>query len=186
MTIQDSIRGATPDRLAHLLLMREIEDFLYREADLLDEREFNEWLELFTDDIRYWMPLRKNLPFKERHRDISGDDEVAWFDDNRKTLQSRVNQIMTGVHWAEEPLSRVSHLISNIRIEGDYEDVEGAEILVKSHFLVHRNRMETETAFLAGRRHDTLRRIGSSFKICRRKIIIDQTTLTVKNLSFFF
>ncbi len=186
MTKHETLHRIDPDRLAYLLLMREIEDFLYREADLLDEREFQAWLDLFSDDIRYWMPLRRNLAFKDRDRDISGDNEVAWFDDNRRTLQSRVNQIMTGVHWAEEPLSRVSHLVSNIRIDGAYEDAEGGEILVKSHFLVHRNRMETETAFLAGRRHDTLRRVGDSFKICLRKIIIDQSTLTVKNLSFFF
>ena len=40
--------------------MREIEQFLYREARLLDQREFHQWLDLFTDDLRYWMPMKNN------------------------------------------------------------------------------------------------------------------------------
>jgi len=180
-----ALRSADDARIAHLLLVREIEDFLYEEADVLDDRDFEKWLDYFTDDVRYWVPIRRNLPFKDRHRDTSGEGEVAWFDDNKKTLTARVAQIMTGVHWAEEPLSRVSHLVSNVRIERGFVDRPGSEIAVHSHFVVYRNRMETESDCLAGRRKDTLRRTGDSFRICRRKIIIDQSTLMAKNLSFF-
>jgi len=174
-------------RLAYLSLMREIEDFLYAEADLLDERQFEKWLELFTDDLRYWMPMRKNLAFAERERDITGEDDVAWIDDDKATLTKRVQQVLTGIHWAEEPLSRVSRLVSNIRLVSQIETIaEGEEFVVKSHILLHRNRLETETDFIAGRREDTLRRSGESFKISRRKIIIDQSVLLAKNLTFFF
>jgi Ring hydroxylating beta subunit len=55
---QDSTR-----RLEHLLLTREIEEFLYTEAALLDERRFEAWLALLTDDIRYWMPMRRNVAY---------------------------------------------------------------------------------------------------------------------------
>ena len=41
-------------------IIREVEQFLYREARLLDERRFHEWVELFTEDVRYWMPVRSN------------------------------------------------------------------------------------------------------------------------------
>jgi 3-phenylpropionate/cinnamic acid dioxygenase small subunit len=41
-------------RLEHLLLTREIEEFLYVEAELLDTRRFTEWLALLTEDVRYW------------------------------------------------------------------------------------------------------------------------------------
>src|SRR5262245_13053265 len=61
---QDSAR-----RLEHLLLTREIEEFLYAEAALLDERRFEEWLALLTDDIRYWMPMRRNVKFGEQERE---------------------------------------------------------------------------------------------------------------------
>ena len=170
------------DRLAYLDLMREIEDFLYAEADLLDERQFEKWLELLTDDVRYWMPMRKNLAFEDRDRDITSDDDVAWIDDDKVTLTKRVKQILTGIHWAEEPLSRVSHLVSNIRLA---QQIDRNTYRVKSHFIVHRNRLETETDFIAGRREDVLRRVDGNLKIASRKIIIDQAVLLAKNLTFF-
>jgi 3-phenylpropionate/cinnamic acid dioxygenase small subunit len=176
-------RQLSPERLAYISLMREIEDFLYAEAELLDEREFEKWLDLFTDDLRYWMPMRKNLEFRDRDKDITGADDIAWIDDDKITLTKRVKQIMTGIHWAEEPMSRVSHLISNIRM---VEQPDSATFRVKSHFLVHRNRLETETDFIAGRREDLLRRVDGGFRIAWRKIVIDQTVLLAKNLTFFF
>ena len=174
------------DRLAHLLLMREIEDFLYLEADVLDDRDYSRWLTFLADDLKYWMPMRVNLPFRQRDMDITAESEVAWFDDDKVTLGKRVGQIMTGIHWAEEPLSRVTHLISNIRLTGMAGAAGSEEYTVRSHFLVHRNRLETETDFISGRREDVLRRQGESFLIARRKIIIDQTVLLAKNLTFFF
>ncbi len=49
------------DRITRVLLKQEIEDFLYREADLLDERHYDEWLSLLAEDVRYWMPMRRNV-----------------------------------------------------------------------------------------------------------------------------
>jgi len=175
------------ERLKYLYLVREIEDFLYEEMEVLDDRKFERWLDFFSEDIRYWMPMRKNMAFRDQDRDITGSTDIAWIDDDKVSLTKRVKQILTGIHWAEEPLSRVSHLISNIRIQRDLTEVpEGSEIEVKSNFLLHRNRLETETDFLAGRRIDVLRRSGSSFLIVNRKIIIDQSVLLAKNLTFFF
>jgi len=180
------LRRISDERLAYLDLMRGIEDFLNMEADLLDARNFDEWLALFTDDVRYWMPMRKNLSYASRNKDITAPGDVAWFDDDKSTLTKRVQQIQTGVHWAEEPLSRVSHLVSNIRLQDPVVHLEeGEEVRVSCHFLVHRNRLERETDFIAGRREDHLRRSGDSYTICRRNIIIDQSVLLAKNLTFF-
>lgn len=182
-----TIGGLPIDRIAHLILIREIEDFLYTEMDVLDNREFERWLEFFSDDLRYWMPMRKNLAFRDHHHDITGPDDAAWIDDDKNILTKRVKQILTGIHWAEEPLSRVSHIITNVRIDRSITAlVEGEEVEVKSGFLVHRNRLETETDFLAGRRIDILRRSGDSFLIAKRTIVIDQSVLLAKNLTFFF
>ncbi len=182
-----------PARLAYLSLMREIEDFLHHEAELLDERRFEAWLELLTDDIHYWMPLRKNMAFEDRERDITAEDDVAWIDDDKATLAKRVRQILTGIHWAEEPLSRASHLVTNIsladqaafRADPVSAYAEGAMLKIKCRFLVHRNRLETETDFLVGRREDTLRRVKGELRVARRKIIIDQSVLLAKNLTIF-
>ncbi|HWM76977.1 MAG TPA: aromatic-ring-hydroxylating dioxygenase subunit beta, partial [Methylomirabilota bacterium] len=61
--------SAESSPLDRLLLKQEIESFLYREADLLDERRYEEWLELFTEDAHYWMPLRRNVPRDEPERE---------------------------------------------------------------------------------------------------------------------
>ncbi len=175
-----------PTRLAYLDLMREIEDLLYLEADLVDERRYDQWLDLFTEDVNYWMPLRKNVPWEERERDITDEDDTAWIHDDKETLAKRVRQIQTGIHWAEEPPSRVSHLITNVRLVQPMQSLDRkTELDVKCRFFVYRNRLETETDQLVGRRVDTLRRIDGALKIAKRKIILEQTVMMAKNLTVF-
>src|SRR5712692_6025808 len=110
----DSTRDAALERL---LLEREIENFLYNEAELLDERRYDEWLDLIADDIRYFMPMRRNVKFGHLDRENTSDDsEISWFDEGKATLVGRVRQINTGLHWAEEPVSRVCHIVSNVQV----------------------------------------------------------------------
>ena len=106
-------------RIDRLLLAEEIADFLYREAELLDERRYREWLDLLADDIRYWMPMRRNVKFGEDEREFTrADSDINWFDEGKDTLTRRVKQIETGIHWAEEPRSRLSHLVTNVQVQG--------------------------------------------------------------------
>lgn len=181
-----TVSNLTPKRLAYLDLMREVEDFFYAEADMLDERDYDAWLELFTEDILYWMPMRKNVSFENRDKEITAEDDLAWFHDDKETLSKRVLQLQTGIHWADEPISRVSHLITNIRLAEQISSLEeGEKMTVKCRFLVYRNRLETETDFLVGRREDTVIRTDGALKITRRKIILDQSVLMAKNLTMF-
>lgn len=176
------------EQINRLLLKSEIEDFLYHEAELLDERRYEDWLKLAADDIRYWMPMRRNVKFGEQQREFTrADHDINWFDEGRETLERRVRQIMTGIHWAEEPVSRITHIVSNVQLLEATPSVEAAaEVLVKCRFLIYRNRVETETDILVGKREDWLRRMGDSWQIARRKIILDQNVLLTKNLTFFF
>jgi 3-phenylpropionate/cinnamic acid dioxygenase small subunit len=176
--------GATPT-IDDLLLAREVEEFLYKEADCIDSRHFEEWLSFFTDDIRYWVPIRRNLPFNQRFADATDDHQTAWIDDNRMSLAARVYQVMTKIHWAEEPLSRVSHLVSNVYVDRVEQGERGQEIVVKSKLLVHRSRMEEAGEMIVAKREDRIRRTDEGLKIFWRKILIDQATLSAKNLSFF-
>ena len=180
---QDSDR-----RLEHLLLTREIEEFLYAEAELLDERRFEAWLDLLTDDIRYWMPMRRNIKYGEEEREFTRErQDVAWFDEGKDTLVRRVKQIQTGIHWAEEPVSRISHLVTNVQlVEATPSIAEPREVSTRCRFLIYRNRVETETDILVGKREDVLRREGDDWRIARRKIVLDQNVLLSKNLTFFF
>jgi 3-phenylpropionate/cinnamic acid dioxygenase small subunit len=176
-----------PERLAYLDLMREIEDFFLAEVDLLDEREYDQWLDLLTEDIVYWMPLRKNVSYANRSKDITEEGDLAWFHDDKDTLRKRVRQIQTGVHWADEPISRISHVITNIRLaEPIISIAEGEKATTKCRFIVYRNRVEDETDFLVGRREDTLIRSEGRLLLARRKIILDQSVLLAKNLTMFF
>jgi 3-phenylpropionate/cinnamic acid dioxygenase small subunit len=176
---------ATALRIEDLLLAREVEEFLYKEADCIDSRHFEEWLSFFSEDIRYWVPIRKNLPFNQRFEDATDDHQTAWIDDNRMSLAARVYQVMTKIHWAEEPLSRVSHLVSNVYVDRVEQGERGPEIVVKSKLLVHRSRMEEAGEMLVGKREDRIRRTDEGLKIFWRKILIEQATLSAKNLSFF-
>jgi 3-phenylpropionate/cinnamic acid dioxygenase small subunit len=177
----------TPD-LTRLLLKQEVEDFLFGEAELLDERRYEEWLELFTEDARYWMPMRRNVPADELDREFTREGlDVNWFDEGKDTLTRRVKQIRTGVHWAEQPPSRICHMVSNVQIlHRSPAGPSPTEAAIKSRFLLYRNRVETETDFLVGKREDLLRRVNGDWRIARRKIILDQNVLLAKNLTFFF
>ena len=176
------------DRSTRFLLKQEIEDFLYREADLLDERRYDEWLRLLADDVRYWMPMRRNVKVDDREREFTREGlDISWFDEGKETLTRRVRQIQTGIHWAEEPVSRISHLLSNIQlVEVSPSAAVPEEVSVRCRFLVYRNRVETETDSLVGKREDLLRRVGTDWRITRRKILLDQNVLLSKNLTFFF
>jgi len=167
-------------------LRPEIEDFLYLEADLLDTRRFEEWLALFSEDAHYRMPLVRNLAVKQ----IAGEHltdplDVSWFDEGKTTLATRVAQIRTGVHWAEEPLSRTTHFVSNVRVVGTAVTADGTlEANVRSKFLVYRNRNSDEEDKVFGTREDLLRRHGESWLIARRTLYIGQSVLLSNNLSF--
>ena len=78
------------DRLARLLLKHEVEEFLYREADLLDERRYEDWLALLAEDVRYWMPMRRNVKFGEAEREFTrAGQDINWFDEGKETLTRR-------------------------------------------------------------------------------------------------
>src|SRR5919108_4120836 len=173
------------EAIAQLLLKQQMEDFLYHEAELLDERRYEDWLELLADDVRYWMPMRRNVKFGELEREFTQEGrDINWFDEGKGTLTRRVQQILTGVHWAEEPLSRICHVVSNIQLLSVSPSVlEPAEVAVKCRFLIYRNRVETETDLLVGKREDVLRRANVQWKIAQRKIILDQNVLLAKNLT---
>jgi 3-phenylpropionate/cinnamic acid dioxygenase small subunit len=176
------------EHIARLLLKQEIEEFLYYEADLLDERRYEDWLALVAEDVRYWMPMRRNVKVDDIEREFTREGvDISWFDEGKETLTRRVRQIQTGIHWAEEPVSRISHMVSNLRLlEASPSWADPVEVTVRCRFLIYRNRVETETDILVGKREDLLRRVDDQWQIARRKIVLDQSVLLTKNLTFFF
>jgi 3-phenylpropionate/cinnamic acid dioxygenase small subunit len=112
---------------------------------------------------------------------------MSWFDEDKWTLAKRVEQIQTGVHWAEEPLSRVCHMVTNVQLVAAAPTIEDCEqVTARSRFLVYQNRNEYETYFFVGKRTDTLRRRNGAWRLAHREILLDQNVLLAKQLTVFF
>lgn len=168
------------ETLERLALQQEIEQFLFREARLLDDSQFDEWLTLFTEDCRYWMPVREST--MELTDSLRGTDELPIFDDDKTFLTARVSRLTkTPMAHAEQPRSRTRHCISNMSIL----DRSAASVTVVSNFLVYQSRLERTESLFAGHRIDQLRKDGSSWRIAQRKIVLDQT-MVPRTLSIFF
>jgi ethylbenzene dioxygenase beta subunit len=160
----------------------EIEDFLYREAELLDEGRYREWLGLVTDDVRYQVPVRVA---RERGAAASAVTGVAsnsfHLDEDKDSLELRVDRLETGFAWAEEPPSRIRHFVSNVRVDPVSQD----EVAVRSSVLVYRSRWDRPGHdLLSGERQDVLRRVDGEWRLAKRWVVLDSTTLPTLNLSF--
>jgi 3-phenylpropionate/cinnamic acid dioxygenase small subunit len=165
-------------------LQQEIEQFLYHESRVLDDRRFEEWYALLTDDIHYFMPTRYNRLKREADKEFSGPDDAAFFDEDKRSIAQRIRRLNTGMAWAEDPPSRTRHMVSNVVIRprgnGEYE--------VDCYFMLYRSRLEREVETFVGMRHDVIRRASNpaGFMVAARTIILDQAILMARNLSFFF
>ncbi|MEL0082408.1 MAG: 3-phenylpropionate/cinnamic acid dioxygenase subunit beta [Gammaproteobacteria bacterium] len=166
-------------------LQQEIEQFLYREAQLLDEREFDQWLALMSDDVHYYMPTRYNPMKRAAGEEFSAPDQAALFDEDKQNLTIRVKRLHTGLAWAEEPPSRTRHMVSNVQI---HPTADGAEFEVDCNFMLYRNRLERDVDLFVGARRDLLRKRADDggWQIARRYIALDQTTVLASNMSIFF
>ncbi|MFB6184320.1 MAG: 3-phenylpropionate/cinnamic acid dioxygenase subunit beta [Haloarculaceae archaeon] len=165
---------------SHLELRLECEQFLYREAECLDDGRLHEWLDLLADDVDYRIPRRVT---RERGAEKSefSDDSYLYRED-RGTLETRVKRFDKEYAWAENPPSRLRHFVTNVRVAS----VDGDEIDVRSNVLLYRNQGETtEEDVISCERRDTLRRTDDGLELATRTVFLDQTVLGTRNLSFF-
>ena len=163
---------------------RSICNFLYFEAELLDDWRFRDWLSLLDEGMEYTMPTQANALTRDRLKSISPPTSY-YFCDNKGQLEQRIRRLETGMAWAEEPPSRTRHLITNVRVA---VVGHGDEYQVKSNFLLYRQRMAMDIDIYAGQRTDILRPSDNraGWTICRRDLILDQATLASNNLSVLF
>jgi PAH dioxygenase small subunit len=157
------------------------EDFLVAEAALLDDRMFDEWLQLFTDDLEYIVPVRT---VKRRASGSDVDWESRHYDDDKASMSLRVRRLTeTDVAWAEDPPSFTRRVIGNFR----YTPGPGeTELTVKTNLLLFRSRgISGQHDLIAGERTDVLRLVDGQLKIAKRHVVLDQATLGTKNLGVF-
>jgi 3-phenylpropionate/cinnamic acid dioxygenase small subunit len=165
-----------------LALWFELMQFYIHEAWLLDDRKFHEWLDLFADDVFYFMPRRKNVTRRDLEREVTPVGDLAFFEDDKTYLTMRVARLDTGMAWAEDPPSRTRHLVGNLVVE----PLDNGEVKARTAFLVYKSHLETEQNLYAGSREDILRRVTGAWKIARRTIVLDANVILAKNLSIFF
>ena len=179
-----------PRTPAFFALQAEVADVLSSEAELLDSRRYEDWLDYLAEDIVYFVPMMRNVvagTHAEHERTREGAD-ISWFEDDKWTLTKRVEQIRTGVHWAEEPYSRITHLATNIQVQRAEPSVEeAAEVEVRCRFIIYQNRVESEEYLFVGKRSDILRRAENAlgWELVRRDVTLDQNVLLAKNLTVF-
>jgi 3-phenylpropionate/cinnamic acid dioxygenase small subunit len=112
----------------------ELEEFLYQEAWLLDQGRFDEWLELYTDDATYWIPLQAD------QSDPLTTSSIVY--DDRRLLEVRVRQFQHPRAHARVPVPRTVHQIGNVRvIESDGRDVRVSSTLFLVEFRRERQRV---------------------------------------------
>ena len=157
----------------------EIATFLFHEAELLDDGRYRDWLALLSDDVVYQVPVRIA---KEREGGTGVSEEMFHLDEDRQSLELRVERLEAGFAWAEDPPSRLRHFIANVRME---PRADGEEVTARSNVLIYRGRWDRpEHDLLSAERHDLLRRSTDGWRLARRRVILDSTTVPTLNLSF--
>lgn len=173
------------DAMKAMLQLHEVSEFLYKEAELLSDRKYEEWLDTLAEDITYRMFVLRNLSGRAQPSEyLEGPLDISWFDEGKETITKRVQQIRTHQHWAEEPPSRTTRYLTNLRILETDSGAGPAQVRTRCNFMVNRNRNEADDHCLYGHRIDLLARHEGTWRIRERKIYINQSTILMGNLSF--
>jgi 3-phenylpropionate/cinnamic acid dioxygenase small subunit len=168
-----------------------ISQFYFREARLLDERKFQQWLSLLTDDIVYVIPAR-HTPFLDPakreteallnlEQETSDGLEPPFRDDNKLTLSIRVMRSFKMSSWTDNPPARTRRFVSNIEAVQDGDSVD-----VYSNLLLYFSRYGQDNHTYTARRYDHLRRVENGFQIARREVLLDWNVITGPSVGLFF
>ena len=171
----------------------DLEQFYFREARLLDNRELQQWMGLLTEDVTYIMPVRSNPMRDPKKRGtesyLNVDSELSegldppHRDENFFTIALRVNRTFKANSWSDNPPARTRRFISNVEIEaGGSPD----ELKVYSNFLCTFSRHQIDNVTYSGQRQDVIRVTEEGFKIASRRVIIDWNVVTAPSLGLYF
>lgn len=157
-----------------------VEDFLFAEAELLDDGRLHDWLTMFADVVDYRIPVRTS-----RAR-VGGkpaySESTCHLICDRGSLEARVSRFDTGYAWAEETASRTRRIVGNVRVKEATE----TSLSVRSNFHVFRARDDFPGTLIAGERHDVLVRSAGGLRIAERTVYLDHTYLPTENLAIMF
>lgn len=154
--------------------------WLVNEAYLLDAQSYDAWLDLLTEDIHYYMPVRVTTAIGTGYDTAPG---MAHFDENKYSLSRRVARFATEHAWTEDPPSRLRHYITNVRT---FAATVENELVVESAELLFRSRGDVrDPSIVSAGREDLLRLEDGTWKLARRHIAVDESVLRTQNLAIF-
>jgi 3-phenylpropionate/cinnamic acid dioxygenase small subunit len=162
--------------------VRRCADFLFHEAELLDDNRVDAWLALLADDLVYQVPVRCT---RERAQGPGFSHAAFHMNDTRSSMAARVERLAGEYAWAEDPPSRTRRFVSNVRVRPGEEP---GELAVRSNLLLYRSRHDdTGHQLIVGERHDLLRRRAEEpgLTLARRLVLLDHTSLPPHNLAVF-
>jgi 3-phenylpropionate/cinnamic acid dioxygenase small subunit len=154
-----------------LALLAEVEQFIYREARLQDDHEYDDWEALWTDDGVYWVPFGGQNPDPET--------QVSIIYDNRSRIGTRIKQLYTGKRHSQNPPSDLRRTVSNVELL----EVEGDELSAGANFVIHEWRERGLTTW-AGRSEYRLRRVDGELRMVRKKVVLVGNDRPVYTLAF--
>ena len=152
-------------------LLREVQQFVYREARFQDEHSYDDWESLWTDDAVYWVPANGDATDPAR--------EMSVIFDNRSRIATRVRQLQTGKRHSQSPPSRVRRVISNVELLGE----EDGDVLVGANFVVYESR-ERGVTLWAGRTEYRLRPTEDGLRMARKKVALVNNDRALYTLGF--
>ena len=154
----------------------EVEQFLFREARLADESQYDEWEALWTDDALYWVPAGGQGGDPSR--------EMSVIYDNRNRISTRLKQLRTGRRYAQAPQSNLRRLISNIEFLGGVPNPDGAiDLEVGANFLAIESRAR-DTHLWGGRATYRLRRDDDTLRLVYKKVVLVDNDRPLPTLGF--
>lgn len=158
--------------------------FLVEEAAVLDDRQWEVWLRMLHEDIRYVMPVRVNTAIGTGFDALA---DMSHFDEDLYSLRKRVERLRTEHAWTEDPPSRTRHLVTNVRTHAvDDGDEHPDELRVSSTLLLFRSRGDTRAPeIVCAGRADRLRQTPDGLTLSSRHITVDESVLRTQNLAIF-
>ncbi len=154
-----------------LLLIKEIEQFVYREARLQDSHEYDAWEALWTDDGMYWIPANGD--------DIDPESQMSIIYDNRSRIALRIKQFHTGKRHTQTPRSRLCRVLSNVELL----ESKGNEYRVTANSMIFESNARGDTIWGA-RSEYLLRRESDTLKMAKKKVMLSNNDKPLYTLSF--
>jgi 3-phenylpropionate/cinnamic acid dioxygenase small subunit len=155
-------------------LLREVEQFVSREARLADELRYEEWESLWTDDAIYWVPANGD--------DTDPTSQMSVVFDNRSRISTRIKQLQTGKRHSQNPPSRLRRIISNVELMPDDADGEG-DLMAGANFVIYESR-ERGVTLWAGRSEYRLRRTDDGLMMAAKKVMLVNNDRPLNTMSF--